>query len=557
MNAVTPSTAWQQYAPASQRLLPPPRQQPRPWQRVLHPLTVICVAQAALSLSLVWSNTAFEDEAQFLWVGRLLIAHWMHGTSWPSAFAAGNLSGSPFIYPPLGALANSVAGIAGARILSLTFMLGATILLYMTASRLFGRTAAIFATVLWAISEPTIRLAFASYDPLSVFLTALSVWLIVQTDCRRGRPVLVAAAAVSLTLANVTAYSGIVIDPIVIAFAFLLWLSHIRARQALLRTACLAGECALFFGLLMTIWRSWGGIAFAVLNRSSFAQQSLLVVVDEIWEYSGLIIALAIVGVVAGISTQTRPRSAMVALFGCATLVVPVAQLHAQTAESLDKHLAYGIWFGAIAAGYGCKTVVRQLPGTGKRLAVFCCVIALVYPAVSSWEQAWARFHGWANAHQFVASLAPFAARNHGLIYVPWHEAYIAEYYMPLGYDWTRWSTALPLDPVAEPPKQWESYYTAQLRSDNYVAIALFYSTTFASAPALPEKLLLPPDRSGTNLELPLVGEDAREPGLPALTLALENDPEYYRAAVGRYDSASQNGIYAIWEKKARNGAPE
>ena len=57
------------------------------------------------------------------------------------------------------------------------------------------------------------RMAFATFDPLSVLLTALSAWLIVQVGCRRHRGELVAAAAVALALANVTAYSGIVIDP--------------------------------------------------------------------------------------------------------------------------------------------------------------------------------------------------------------------------------------------------------------------------------------------------------------------------------------------------------
>ncbi len=39
----------------------------------------ICAVQAALSLTLVWSNTAYIDEANNLWVGRLEIAHWLHG----------------------------------------------------------------------------------------------------------------------------------------------------------------------------------------------------------------------------------------------------------------------------------------------------------------------------------------------------------------------------------------------------------------------------------------------------------------------------------------------
>ena len=32
----------------------------------MHPLMAICLLQAAVSLSLVWSNTAFTDEAQYL-----------------------------------------------------------------------------------------------------------------------------------------------------------------------------------------------------------------------------------------------------------------------------------------------------------------------------------------------------------------------------------------------------------------------------------------------------------------------------------------------------------
>ena len=38
----------------------------RPWRRVLHPVIAVCVVQAALSMTLVWSNTAFGDEADYL-----------------------------------------------------------------------------------------------------------------------------------------------------------------------------------------------------------------------------------------------------------------------------------------------------------------------------------------------------------------------------------------------------------------------------------------------------------------------------------------------------------
>lgn len=190
---------------------------------IAHPLAVVLSVQAGLSLSLIWSNAAFGDEADYLSLGHELIAHWLHGRPWPASYGEHTLSGSPLIYPPLGAMADGLGGLAGARILSLVFMLLATCFLYVVARHLFGRAAAVVACGLWVTSEPVIRLAFATYDPLSICLTAMSVWLALQAALRRHRGEFVALAALALALANATAYSGIVIDPVVVVFAFLMW----------------------------------------------------------------------------------------------------------------------------------------------------------------------------------------------------------------------------------------------------------------------------------------------------------------------------------------------
>jgi hypothetical protein len=145
----------------------------------------VCAAQVALSLTLVWANTAFLDEASYLWVGHLVLGHWLHDSAWPVRYGQQIMSGSPFIYPPLGGLADSLAGLTGARILSLVFMTGATVLLYIAAARLFGRAVAIAASAMWAISGPVLRLTFATFDPMSVFLAALSACLAVQAGSRR------------------------------------------------------------------------------------------------------------------------------------------------------------------------------------------------------------------------------------------------------------------------------------------------------------------------------------------------------------------------------------
>lgn len=551
MNAVISSTVQHEYSSASQRA--PQSTRPRLrhfWWRLLHPLTAICAAQTMLSLALVWSNTAFPDEADYLRIGHLEWAHWLHGTSWPSAYADQFLSGSPVIYPPLGALADSVGGVAGARILSLGFMLAATVLLYLTAARLLGRAGAVAAAALWVLSEPVIRLAFATYDPLSVMLTALSGWLIVQAGHRRGRGAFVAAAAAALALANATAYSGIVIDPVVIIFAFLVWLPRMHAPRALLRAASFVGIGMVFFGLVMTMSHSWAGIVLTVLHRSGSDRQSVQIVLKDIWSYSGLVASLAVIGVLTALGAEARQRSVLLGLLGCAAFIVPAAQLRDQTGWSLDKHLAYGIWFAAIAAGYGCSKLIRWLPESSRRLAAICCLIALIYPATSSWQSAWAVYHAWPNARSFVTAFAPVAARSRGSIYVS-GQFFVAEYYTPQGRDWTRWTTSLSLDPLSAPPSDWESYYTTQLHHGNYGVIALFYPTTLSSAPELPGHFLVKSQRGDSTSQelLRIVGDNSGEPGLLALTLAIVDDPDYHRVAVGLYDSADEDSYYAIWQK--------
>ena len=92
------------------------------------------VVQAVLSIRLVHADTAFLDEAAYLWAGHLQWAHWLHGASVPPFSAY--FSGAPVIYPPIAALADSIGGLAAARILSLIFTLLATTLLWGVVGRL-------------------------------------------------------------------------------------------------------------------------------------------------------------------------------------------------------------------------------------------------------------------------------------------------------------------------------------------------------------------------------------------------------------------------------------
>ena len=59
-------------------------------------MLIVLAVQAVLSVRLVWADTAFQDEATYLWAGHLEWAHWLHGTPippFPTYF-----SGAPVIY---------------------------------------------------------------------------------------------------------------------------------------------------------------------------------------------------------------------------------------------------------------------------------------------------------------------------------------------------------------------------------------------------------------------------------------------------------------------------
>ena len=256
------------------------------------PLLAVLVVQAALSLRLVRADTAFEDEATYLWAGHLQWAHWLHGTPIPPFPAY--FSGAPVLYPPLGALADSIGGLAAARILSLAFMLGATVLVWGTAGRLYGRRAAFFAAALFAVAGPTLHLgAFATYDALSVLLIALAAWFVVRAGERREGTGWMAAAGVTLAVANAAAYSSALFDLVVLALAVLTALpagGRVAARRCvvllivlvtLLTAGSLAGGSSYLTGIKQTtLARVAGG-------------DSPLSVLTHAWSWIGLVTILA------------------------------------------------------------------------------------------------------------------------------------------------------------------------------------------------------------------------------------------------------------------------
>lgn len=405
------------------------------------PLAVILAVQTLLSLRLVRADSAFVDEATYLWAGHLEWANLLHGTSLPPFPAY--FSGAPVIYPPLGALADSVGGLTGARILSLVFMLGATVTLWSVTNRLHGRRAAFFACALFAVLGPTLHLgSFATYDAMSLFLLTLAAWLVVRAGDRQDATVWMLAAAVTLAVANATSYPSALFDPVIILLALVIALPKPGGKLAAGRALALLAIVALLItlGLLIGGSRYLHGVKATTLTRVAGTNSALSVLTDS-WTWTGVIVVAAICGVIVSwVSRPKHPQTWLLTLVAAAALLVPVEQASLNTTASLNKHVDLGAWFAAIAAGYAVDKFAAAAPaGNMRAVTVVACVIALCFPISLGADQSWVFSTSWANSSDFVTILRPLADGSTGRLLV--EDPTIAEYYLPSGTQWMRWSS--------------------------------------------------------------------------------------------------------------------
>lgn len=414
-------------------------------QRHIHPslgvLILILTVQACLSLHLVWANTAFGDEALYLWAGHLEIAHWLHGTAIP-AFPA-YFSGAPIIYPPLGAIADSIGGLAAARILSLVFMLGATSLLWFTATYMFGRRAALFTAAIWATLASTQFLgAFATYDALALFLTALAAWCAVHAGKSRRSAGWLVGAALALAAANAAKYASGIFDPVVAGLVFATGLQKFSWRQAAARSMTLLGYTAgaLVFLIALGGGEYVTGVSETTLVRAS-GTSTVSQVLSEAWHLTAVVVLIAMIGsLISFITEPLWPRRILLMLLTSAALLVPIEQARVHTTFSLQKHVDFGAWFASIAAGYAVDALTRLIRARSAQwLLVALCTFALVFPVRVATHQARKLFSNWPNSTSLTITLRGLLARTSGPILVSTPD--VAEYYLPReGAQWYRWS---------------------------------------------------------------------------------------------------------------------
>jgi hypothetical protein len=334
------------------------------------PVTLVLVVQAALSLRLVWSATAFIDEGEYLTVGHLELAHYLHHAAIPDV--SSYLSGSPVVYPPLAAIADDVGGLAAARLLSLAFMLLATLLLHGVTRRLLSsRPAAFFAAALFAwLGTAQFLGAFATYDAMALMLLALATWLGVRAAGEGSalRYPLLCAGGLSIALADAAKYAAALFDPVVVVVAVLAaW--RLDGRKAGLDAG---GAMLLTAALPLTIGYDLAGkslsqgLTSTTLTRTA-GTNSVGSVLALSAHATGVVAVLAVLGAV--IITAGRPGWPTVALawaLAGAEFLAPAEQARIHTLTSLFKHVGYGAWFACALAGYALARLPALLAGLGR-----------------------------------------------------------------------------------------------------------------------------------------------------------------------------------------------
>jgi hypothetical protein len=453
-------------------------------------IAVILLVQAMLSIRLLTANTTFPDEGLYLFTGFLQVSHQIPLTQLTGL--ATWFSGSPEIYPPTGALAAHLGGVAGARLLSLGFMLFTTGALYAVTRRLWSsRLPAIFAAALFGwLGSVQFLGSFATYDAMALSLLALATWLGVRAAACRlpASAALLAAATICLLVANATKYMSTLYDPVVVAvIALQTW----RVRQ---RTAALATGCAMAVGTAVLVvgayWIAGSyyqyGIGFSTLTRAmSDTPPSQVLAASGRW--IGVLVVVATGAAIAiGRRYRNRATTLLAWVLTAAALLVPIQEARIHTTVSLYKHVGFGAWFACAAAGWilayafdadnrgerAEETKRRLTPG--RVIAILAVAGSAAIGVISSTTQ----FHNWPNSSAATTELTRLVH--------PQGE-YLAEdfdqftYYLrddiPLAQWWNTWSFNY-TDPKTNKELANTAAYAAAIRDRYFSVIVLDYQDT-------------------------------------------------------------------------------
>jgi hypothetical protein len=440
------------------------------------PIIVILLIQAALSVRFFRANSNSPGEGSYLWAGYLDLGH--HAQASQIAGLDARFSGSPAFYPRVGALAAEFGGLAGARALSLVFMLIATAALYGVTRRLWSSTApAVFATALFGwLGAVQVLGALATNDAMSLALLAVAAWIGVRTAALRvaARLSLLVVAAALLLLANAAEYISLLFDPIVIAVLCLAsWRTRGWGAALVSGVVSAVATAVLVFGAHKVRFT-------ALTSPAGDTPTARILVADGRW--TGLLVALAVAG---AITITWRQRDAVTALLAWVLAGAAFAsaflqtRLHTTVGLDLYQDVGFGAWFASAAAGWLLAYLFvpgrrRLAPAFGRGMAILAVLVSAGIGVVTSVPQ----YLDWPDSNPATAELTQFV-RPDG--------KYLAEDYYQYAFtlrgsiSFSQWSDTSSFDyrvPRTKKLLRNDSAYAAAIKDAYFTAIALDFQDT-------------------------------------------------------------------------------
>lgn len=358
-------------------------------------LVTILLLQVVTAFSL--QNTAFQDEALYLYAGRQYF-NWLIGGSSVTEPYALYFSGLPYLYPPLAGALDALGGLELARLLSLICMLTATAALYLAGAALFGWSVGLLGAALFAVQAPVIFLGrLATYDAPSLMLLAVALALATRAE-RAGWERWAWMLGPLLLLAVATKYAALLFVPSVVAVATL------QARQrgpgpaviAIVLPISMAAALCAVIGLMFAhhFQDILVGLRSTTTNRETLFQMPRFELAGRAFAIGGVLLLLSGAGAVLAARNVLRATLVTVLL---ATALLPIGyHIFFAEAISMHKHIAFGMVFAAPLAGLFTARLgglVRQrfMARWPAALGVALLLFALALPQAQAFYAEWPR----------------------------------------------------------------------------------------------------------------------------------------------------------------------
>jgi len=314
------------------------------------------------------------------------------------------------------------------RTVSLAFAVGAILLLFAAAERLYGRRAAIIAAAFLMLAPVFVAHArYMTADMSSLFWICAVLYAcarIFQEDCRERRLCWCVLAGVAVGLAAATRYKAGICAP------FVLWAALLagegvsmreRLRRLLQKELWIAGLCAVFVFLLINPWilLRFGEFADQVAKEAASASGGQLpwARVLVLYPIAGLTLPLCLAMAGGVVLILARRRRADVLLLLC---LLPTAAAVLLARPTMLRYALPALPPAAMAAAclFGDAPAPGRIAGALKRFGLVACLVWPLLVTVA-WGAVYALEDPRADAGRWIVANVP-PGDGIGVIEEPW-----------------------------------------------------------------------------------------------------------------------------------------